>query len=101
MAKTWETIQPGKPMRTPPGRKPAGAANAGATAKRAVGGARRARGAATEARPVTVSLRIPGDVAARVDRSVRSRPVKIPRHTWLLEAVVEKLDREEEDEASA
>jgi hypothetical protein len=46
---------------------------------------------------VTVSLRIPEDVAARVDRAVRSRPVKIPRHTWPLEALVEKLDRDEED----
>jgi hypothetical protein len=42
----------------------------------------------------SVILRLPPDVIARVDRAVQSRRVKIPRHTWLLEAVVEKLDRE-------
>ena len=110
MVKTWGNIQPEKLMGYQPGRKPAAAAKAGVTAegaaanagapvkaapaKRAVGSTRQARGAATEAETVTVSLRIPRELAERVDQSVRSRPVKIPRHTWLLEAVVEKLDRE-------
>ena len=100
MAKDWDDLEVPELSRTPPGQEPAAARKAEAPAEEPVGGAERARGAATEAKPLAVSLRIPGDVAARVDRAVLSRPVKIPRHTWLLEAVVEKLDREEEDEAS-
>ena len=108
--KSWDDMQPEKLMGREPWRKPADAAKAGVTAegatvdagapakaapaKKAVGSTRQARGAATEAETVTVSLRIPRELAERVDQSVRSRPVKIPRHTWLLEAVVEKLDRE-------
>lgn len=37
-------------------------------------------------------LRIPSEVLERVDRAVQSRPVKIPRHTWILEAIIEKLE---------
>jgi len=42
----------------------------------------------------SVILRIPGEIGQRLDRAVRGRPVRIPRHTWILEAIVEKLDRE-------
>ena len=45
-------------------------------------------------KPVPVVLRVPPDVLARVDQLVEARRVKVPRHTWLLEAVVEKLERE-------
>jgi hypothetical protein len=45
----------------------------------------------------SVILRIPGDVVSRIDEAVRARRIKTPRHTWLLEAVMEKLDREEGD----
>jgi hypothetical protein len=48
--------------------------------------------AAGKAAPVI--LRIPPEVIQRVDQAVQARRVKIPRHTWLLEAVMEKLDRE-------
>jgi hypothetical protein len=41
-----------------------------------------------------VILRVPEDILARVDASVQSRRIKTPRHTWLLEAVLEKLERE-------
>ena len=44
---------------------------------------------------VLVNLRIPGDVLTRIDRAVAARKVRTPRHTWLLEAVLEKLEREE------
>jgi hypothetical protein len=40
-------------------------------------------------------LRIPGDVMSRIDAAVRARRIKTPRHTWLMEAVMDKLDREE------
>jgi ethanolamine utilization microcompartment shell protein EutL len=41
-----------------------------------------------------VVLRIPAEAMARIDQAVQARRVKTPRHTWLLEAVMEKLDRE-------
>lgn len=50
------------------------------------------KGIATK--PTTVILRVPADVLERVDRAVQARRIKMPRHTWLLEAVVEKLDKE-------
>ncbi len=48
-----------------------------------------------ETKPVPVVLRVPADVLAKVDQVIKERRVRIPRHTWLLEAVVEKLEREE------
>jgi len=47
---------------------------------------------ADKATPVV--LRIPAAALALVDQAVQARRVKTPRHTWLLEAVMEKLDRE-------
>lgn len=43
---------------------------------------------------VPVILRVPEDILERVDASVQARRIKTPRHTWLLEAVLEKLERE-------
>jgi hypothetical protein len=45
-------------------------------------------------RPAPVVLRIPADVLTQVDTAVQRRPVRIPRHTWIMEAIVEKLERE-------
>jgi hypothetical protein len=45
-------------------------------------------------KPTSVILRIPADVIVKVEKAVLARRLKIPRHTWLLEAVMEKLDRE-------
>ena len=42
----------------------------------------------------TVVLRLPTALLARLDDAVGQRSVRVPRHTWLLEAVAEKLDRE-------
>jgi hypothetical protein len=44
--------------------------------------------------PVPVILRVPEDILEKVDASVQARRIKTPRHTWLLEAVLEKLERE-------
>jgi len=49
---------------------------------------------AAPAKTASVVLRLPPDVLARVDRAVEARRVKVPRHTWLMEAVIEKLERE-------
>lgn len=43
---------------------------------------------------VPVILRVPEDILRKVDASVRARRIKTPRHTWLLEAILEKLERE-------
>jgi hypothetical protein len=43
---------------------------------------------------VPVILRVPEDILEKVDTSVQARRIKTPRHTWLLEAVLEKLERE-------
>lgn len=48
-------------------------------------------------KPTSVVLRIPADVIVKVEKAVLARRLKIPRHTWLLEAIMEKLDREETD----
>lgn len=45
-------------------------------------------------KPAPVVLRMPLGVLARIDQAVENRRVKVPRHTWLLEAVIEKLERE-------
>jgi hypothetical protein len=43
---------------------------------------------------VPVILRVPEDILQKVDARVQARRIKTPRHTWLLEAVLEKLERE-------
>lgn len=43
---------------------------------------------------VPVILRLPAPMLRSIDQAVKSRPVRIPRHTWLLEAIHEKLSRE-------
>jgi len=48
---------------------------------------------------VTVSLRIPSAMLREIDRAVKRRPYKMPRHMWLLEAIHEKLSRSSADGA--
>lgn len=50
---------------------------------------------AFESKPKNVLLTIPGDSHARIEHLLKARRVRIPRHTWILEAIVEKLEREE------
>ncbi len=42
----------------------------------------------------TILLRLPTGLLEQVDAVLKARPVKLPRHTWLLEAIHEKLSRE-------
>ena len=42
-----------------------------------------------------VALRIPVNILGGIDSSLKKRTVRIPRHTWILEAIAEKLEREE------
>jgi hypothetical protein len=41
-----------------------------------------------------VKLRLPTELLAQVDQALKGRRITIPRHTWLIEAIVEKLERE-------
>jgi hypothetical protein len=45
-----------------------------------------------------VVLRLPSDMLKQINACVKARPVRIPRHTWLIEAVHEKLSRERRNE---
>ncbi len=44
---------------------------------------------------VPITLRLPAELTRRIEVVIQKRAFKIPRHTWLLEAVIEKLEREE------
>ena len=44
----------------------------------------------------TVVIRLPPDMLERVDAAVDARPIRIPRHTWILEAILEKLERSDQ-----
>lgn len=46
-------------------------------------------------KPKDVLLTIPGEMHRRLSDVLAARRLRIPRHTWLLEAILEKLDREE------
>jgi hypothetical protein len=41
-----------------------------------------------------VPVRIDALLLARMDRAVQAQPIKIPRNTWVLQAILEKLDRD-------
>jgi hypothetical protein len=41
-----------------------------------------------------VPVRIEAALLARIDRAVRAQPIKIPRNTWVLQAILEKLARD-------
>ena len=45
---------------------------------------------------IKVQLRLSGGMLQRIDAAVHRRVVRIPRHTWFLEAIVEKLNREDQ-----
>ena len=50
--------------------------------------------AAAAVRSRSVLLRIPVPLAERLDGFLQGRLIRMPRQTWILEAIVEKLDRE-------
>jgi hypothetical protein len=49
---------------------------------------------ATAPKPSPVVVRIPAHMLAGIEQARQARAVQIPRHTWLLEAIVEKLARD-------
>ena len=42
-----------------------------------------------------MSLRVPGTMLEKIDRLLDQKVIRMPRHTWVLEAIEEKLAREE------
>jgi uncharacterized membrane protein len=41
-----------------------------------------------------ILIRIPNNLLDRVDTDLTARPLKTPRNTWILEAILEKLERQ-------
>ncbi len=41
-----------------------------------------------------ILIRVPAEALQKIDEIVSAKKIKTPRHTWLLEAVFEKLERE-------
>lgn len=41
-----------------------------------------------------VTVRIPAEIRDEIDQHLDARTIPIPRNTWIVEAVVEKLERE-------
>jgi hypothetical protein len=41
-----------------------------------------------------VALRIPATMLNHIDNILKQRAIRTPRHTWILEAIAEKLERE-------
>jgi hypothetical protein len=41
-----------------------------------------------------VPVRIDTTLLTRIDRAVQAQPIKIPRNTWVLQAILEKLQRD-------
>ena len=48
-----------------------------------------------KAAEVALTVRLPSATLDRIDALVKARPTRIPRHSWLLEAIHEKLYKEE------
>jgi len=44
--------------------------------------------------PTPILLRIPAEMMNQLDAALKARPVRLPRHTWILEAIHEKLSRD-------
>ena len=74
--------------RKPKGKPPASEAQISALIEK---GGRTAR---QETTARAVSLRIPGPLAERLDDFLQGQLVRVPRHAWILQAILEKLDRE-------
>jgi hypothetical protein len=49
-----------------------------------------------DTRPMLVQLRLPRDIIARIDRHRKMRTVPPSRHAWILEALLEKLNLEQD-----
>lgn len=78
-------------------RKPAAAANVEAFIREggSVTQGSQANGDETDVKGL--KLRLPGELLAEVDAAVKRRRPAPSRHQWILEAIYEKLEREQEE----
>jgi hypothetical protein len=58
------------------------------------GGTVAARDSGDQAKPMLVQLRLSRDVIQRIDRTRKKRTVPPSRHSWILEALLDKLNAE-------
>jgi hypothetical protein len=58
------------------------------------GGSVKSRSTPVAKRVLSIQLRIDENLLGRIDKVLEEKKIKIPRHTWLLEAIHEKLERE-------
>jgi hypothetical protein len=58
------------------------------------GGSVAKQGSTADNETVGVILRVPEGMLKRVDSAVSARQIRTPRNTWILEALLEKLERE-------
>lgn len=47
-----------------------------------------------DSKATPILLRIPSSIMEQLDTALKARPIRLPRHTWILEAIHEKLLRE-------
>lgn len=60
-----------------------------------------AKGMKQDGEDVTaLTVRVPRDIVSDIDHERKARAVRVPRNTWILEAMIEKLDRERQAEAA-
>lgn len=45
---------------------------------------------------VAFTLRLSGETLARLDEHIKKQPYKIPRQQWIVEAILQRLERESE-----
>lgn len=50
----------------------------------------------TDEEVAALTVRVPRALVSDIDHERKARAVRVPRNTWILEAVVEKLDREKQ-----
>ncbi len=48
----------------------------------------------SKASTVSVLLRLPDDFVTKIDTCLQSRPIHTPLHTWILEAILDKLSKD-------
>ena len=58
------------------------------------GGSHAGQPAEENTKTVRVSVYAPPDIVASVDRAISARQIRTSRNKWILEAMVEKLERE-------
>jgi hypothetical protein len=76
-----------------PHRSPAPAVDVDALINRG-GSPTGAQDTGTETKAIPVLVRVPANMVEQIDSALKGRPIRLPRHTWILEAIHEKLNRE-------